>query len=680
MISKFIHSFRWQMSLSVILLILVIGLGSLFYLRYQQQSFIKTNLQHQGEAISYLLAEDIAKLVYLDDPDVAATITYNIKSIPELQSALIFNSENQPILKIKSDRQNTSGDESVTILTGIFYEKIPLGSAKFSFHSPELSQEQRKAEDLFIALIVLLFILSVLFVVYLDKKFFARLSELSHALKHAAEHKDFSKRLRVNKKDEIGQTSEHFNQLVDMVEDKTRNLSFQANHDNLTNLYNRNQLLSCLDSMLQERPQQGFHAVGYLDLDQFKVVNDTCGHTAGDELLKQLSELMLEILTEYPETAVGRFGGDEFLVLMKALPEEKINLIFQTLQQGVHDFKFYFLEREFPVGMSIGCVLFNDEITTNSELVSAADAACYQVKNEGSGLCRIHHLHDPSLQDYQKAMGWVSRLYKALDEDDFELYFQPIVNARNPGEKFDHFETLIRLQNKGEVISPMVFIPIAERYGLCKKIDLWVIEDLCHTLHLNPSFLEQLELVSINFSALSIVDKSVIPAIDAIVQHYKIPYNKLCFEITETAVISQLKKARVFIRFFRNKGVKFSLDDFGSGMASFGYLSQLEVNFLKIDGSFIRDMNASRIAREMVGAMINIGKITDKKIVAEQVEDEKVSELLIEMGADYMQGYYFARPAPMKNFIQRELTQDVRKTGVKKSRFNFQAKTDLSMN
>ncbi|MCK4711081.1 MAG: diguanylate cyclase, partial [Gammaproteobacteria bacterium] len=273
------YSFRWQLVFLIIMLSLFIGSVNFLYLRYQQQSFIQANLQTQGEAIVNLVAEDLARLITLDDADVAATITYHFKRVPEIQRVLFYDLQMKPVLVISNDENGgfpeAAIDESIEIHTKISYDGLELGSAHFVFYSQHLNKEQQNAEEIFTSLIIALFLLSLLFAFYIDRKFISRLSELSMALKNTSENKDFSMRLRTGKNDEIGQAIENFNLLTSKVEEKTKNLLFQANHDSLTGLNNRNQLLLHLDTLLKERPEQGYHAVCYLDLDKFKVVNDT---------------------------------------------------------------------------------------------------------------------------------------------------------------------------------------------------------------------------------------------------------------------------------------------------------------------------------------------------------------------------------------------------------------------
>lgn len=645
-------SFRCQLSVLFLVLIFSIGSGVLFYLGYQQHEVIKTNLNSQGQAISHLVSEDIARLVFLDDPDVAASITVRINKIPEIQSATFFDTTNRPIISIGPGASRQAGEDLIEITIPINYESVGLGRADYLFHSPELIRLKKEAQTIFIGLIVVVLFLGFSFVLFIDHRFIARLSSLSDALRKVREDRDFSVRLESDRNDEIGLAMRNFNDLVGTVEKQTIDLIHQAWHDNLTGLYNRNRLMSQLERMIDHPPINFHHAVCFMDLDRFKVVNDTCGHAAGDELLRRLADILLDTLQGYSGVTLGRIGGDEFLILFDDKNEQQVRAVMRHISKVIGGFRFRFLERDFSIGVSFGCILFNQEDTSASELLSAADAACYQVKHDGGNLVQLYHLHDQSLLDHQRSMDWVGRLYSAIDENHFRLYLQPIVAVDDVENRaLNHFETLIRLNQDGKVISPFLFIPVAERYGLIKKIDLWVFENVCSRLIANPRFLDNLELISINLSGLTVSSQDVVRQIDKVLLRYPVPYNKLCFEITETGVISEIELAQQFIRYFGNRGIRFALDDFGSGMASFGYLSQLDVDFLKIDGSFIRNMENDRISMEMVETMVNIGRITRKQVVAEQVENQQVVDLLGRVGVDFMQGYHFGRPEPIDHFL-----------------------------
>lgn len=641
-------SFRLQLSLVLVSLTLVVSGVSLLFLKNQQANFLKTNLQQQGNAITTLVAEDIAKLIYLNDPDIAADITLRLKEIPEVYAAYFFDTSYQPILIIKNDQKELP-ESSLGINSNVSYQGLKLGYAHFVFFSPMLSAQFSSAEQHFLQMTFMMALLSLLIIFYIDKRFIVRLSELSQALKYATQNKDFTKTLSVRKEDEIDQARANFNLLINMVREKTDDLQFKANHDSLTGLYGRHFLLQEIENTLHENLTK--HALFYIDLDQFKVINDTCGHYAGDLLLKSLSAEILHFVTQKADSVFGRIGGDEFILLLRNREQSDVAATAQELQQLIRAFSFKVEERTFLVGASIGIITYGDTQTSAQDLLSAADAACYQAKNQGRDKIITYDIADSKLAKEKSMMSWVSQLYNALEYNRFELYMQPIVSLDDISNNFEHYEVLLRLSVNDEPISPEVFIPIAERYGLSKHIDLWVVEHIC--AELTVEFLAKTKLVSINLSVDTLMDSELILKIEQAIVKASIPFDKLCFEITETGIISNLSQVQNFIEHFSEKGVRFSLDDFGSGMSSFGYLSQLPVTYLKIDGGFVKDIVNNPVMREMVTSMNRIGQLTNKQVIAEYIETPEAIDILKEIGVNYGQGYYFSRPQPAKNFIKK---------------------------
>ncbi len=670
-------SYRTQFIIFISIFILALSISSLLYLRYTQDRFIEANLKTQANVITHLIADDLARLILLDDPDIVASITFKLKSVTEIYRADFFDLKGKQVLEFVSDAlpQKDSTDivksHIIKLYKEVEYDGVKLGHVNIQLYSHELQQIKNQADSNYLTFLFIMFWFSVFLILLLDNRFISRLSQLSNALKTVAQKNDFSIRLLDDRQDDIGQAKKHFNNLVEIVEKQTNSLKYLAFHDSLTQLYNRNHLIKELEMMLEQRPENGYHAVCYLDLDQFKVVNDTCGHANGDVLLCQLAVRFLDVIQEYDDVILGRIGGDEFIILIREQTKETIERLLLQIQQVINQYEFTFLERKFQIGVSIGCILFSDESTSASELLSAADALCYQVKNNNRGDLLVQFLDDKDLLDYQDAMNWVSIIYDALNEDRFEVYLQPIVgfgrdnkldnflsqntdtekDIREKLPAWDHFEVLIRLKQNGKTISPAHFIPVAERYGLTKKLDLWVIQKVFDYLRKYPDFLKQTDLIAINLSALSIVDSRFVDEIIKMIYEYRIPTGKICLEITETGVITDLFKAQQFIQLLKQEGVSFALDDFGSGMSSFGYLKELDVQFLKIDGQFVRNIANDKAMEEMVHAMIRIGHISGKKVIAEQVEDQATARILLNLGTDYMQGYFFSRPEPVSSFL-----------------------------
>jgi diguanylate cyclase (GGDEF)-like protein/PAS domain S-box-containing protein len=425
-------------------------------------------------------------------------------------------------------------------------------------------------------------------------------------------------------------------------------LSYQASHDSLTGLINRTEFENRLSLALKSAAQLGrHHAVMYLDLDQFKVVNDTCGHAAGDQMMRQVATVLQRRLRE--GDTLGRLGGDEFGVLLESCPPDHAFRIADELRQAVSDFHFVWENRSFGISVSIGLVNVKDELFTLTDVLSAADAACYMAKDKGRNRVQVYHPEDSEVSLRYGEMEWVARIQKALEEDRFVLYAQDIAEVGNPRGRHTHCELLIRmLDERGEIVPPMAFIPAAERYSLMPAIDRWVIRTALATisrLRTEPGA-EQIDLCAINLSGGSITDERFLDFIREQFTHFGVAYESICFEITETAAIANLESAARFIQALKALGCRFSLDDFGAGMSSFAYLKHLPVDFLKIDGGFVKDMADDLIDRAMVEAINSVGHVMGKQTIAEFVDSDRVMKALREVGVDYAQGYWVAKPRP----------------------------------
>ncbi|HWQ38915.1 MAG TPA: EAL domain-containing protein, partial [Burkholderiales bacterium] len=425
-------------------------------------------------------------------------------------------------------------------------------------------------------------------------------------------------------------------------------LSYQASHDALTGLINRTEFENRLSLALKTAAQLGrHHAVMYLDLDQFKVVNDTCGHAAGDQLMRQVSTVLQRRLRE--GDTLARLGGDEFGVLLESCPPDHAVRIADQLRQTVSDFHFVWENRSFAITVSIGLVNVADGMFTLADVLSAADAACYMAKDKGRNRVQVYHPEDSEVSLRHGEMEWVGRIQKALEEDRFVLYAQDIKDVIASQAHGIHCELLIRmLDEKGDIVPPMAFIPAAERYGLMPAIDRWVIRTAFATIaRLRGEGAEpRIDLCSINLSGASLTEERFLDFAREQFQLFDVPPGLICFEITETAAIANLDSAARFIQAMKGLGCHFSLDDFGAGMSSFAYLKHLPVDFLKIDGSFVKDMADDLIDRAMVEAINSIGHVMGKKTIAEFVDSERILRALREIGVDFAQGYWVAKPRP----------------------------------
>ncbi len=432
-------------------------------------------------------------------------------------------------------------------------------------------------------------------------------------------------------------------------------LSYQATHDSLTGLINRAEFENRMNLALKSAAQHGrHHAVMYLDLDQFKVINDTCGHAAGDQLIRQVSSVLQRRLRE--GDMLSRLGGDEFGVLLENCPPDHALRIAEELRQTTRDLHFSSEGRSFAVSVSIGLVNVDDGLYTLADVLSAADAACYMAKDKGRNRVQVYRREDSEISLRHGEMEWVVRIQKALDEDRFVLYAQDIVQVTGKSHHGTHCELLVRmLDEDGKLVPPMAFIPAAERYGLMPSVDRWVLRNAFATmarLFAQPGG-ESLELCSINLSGATLGDDTFLDYVREQFERFALPTNRVCFEITETAAIANLDRAARFIEELRVLGCRFSLDDFGAGMSSFGYLKHLPVDFIKIDGGFVKDMADDPIDHAMVEAINNVGHVMGKQTIAEFVDSAKVMKALRKIGVDFAQGYWVAKPVPFEPRLKK---------------------------
>ena len=417
------------------------------------------------------------------------------------------------------------------------------------------------------------------------------------------------------------------------------NLRRLAEHDGLTGLYNRYYFMQEVEHLVDRVARQSMPttALLYLDLDNFKYVNDTLGHIAGDELLVQIT-LILQKRTRRSDL-LARIGGDEFAMILYDVNEEQAIEVAEMFRQNIHDFKFMYQGETVDVGCSLGVVMVKPG-TSTEDLLAWADYSCHAAKLAGKNKIHLYTKDDQKeIIGLYDDIGWTRRIKQALEDDMFVIACQPIKNA--DGDTC-HYEILLRMQDEeGNIIMPSGFIPPAERFGLMPSIDRWVIHHAVLLLKYASKFTPQL---SVNLSAASFRDESIIDYITEKIEENNIEANRLTFEITETVAMSDLSMTAHNLQRLQELGCQTSLDDFGAGYASYAYLKDLPVHFVKIDGSFITGLVHNKLNREIVQSMHNIAHIMGKKTIAEFVESEEIAHILTEMGVDYLQGHYIGKP------------------------------------
>ena len=426
-----------------------------------------------------------------------------------------------------------------------------------------------------------------------------------------------------------------------------RELAYRASHDSLTGLYNREEFDRQLKQLVQEAANNGSeHALCYIDLDQFKLVNDTCGHRAGDALLKEVSESLRSRLVD--GEILARLGGDEFGVLIPFHSAWEAARRAQDLLDRLARLRFEWNDRLFSVGGSIGVAPVNQDSGDPESVLMAADAACYVAKERGRNRVHVFEPSDVDMARRQGEMRWIPRLQTALEVDDFVLFAHDIVPMAEGRPSGRHFEVLIALPGaSGKLIPPGEFLPAAQRYGLMGRIDRWVVSKVVSwMLDRQARQAPELRMVAVNLSGSSVSDPEFRDFVEEQVALLRQP-DWLCFEITESEAVANLSEAREFIQRMHSYGCRFALDDFGAGLSSFAYLKRLPVDVLKIDGQFVRDIRHDQVNWAMVEAISHVARVMGLKTVAEFVEDESIFEACRQIGLDYCQGFHFGRPVPL---------------------------------
>lgn len=450
---------------------------------------------------------------------------------------------------------------------------------------------------------------------------------------------------------EEGEETFLYGSIFDVTERKQSNISLEylATHDSLTGVYNRREFERQLQQHLShefsiERPL----TILYMDLDQFKVVNDTCGHKAGDALLQQLAHLLDDAVGE--KGLLSRLGGDEFGVLMSNTNTDEAYVLASKLLNVVSDFRFMWENKVFSLGISIGLVERSDNTDAPEHMMSMVDAACYIAKEQGRNQIHRYSSQDVSTKRYENELNWLAHINEALEQDNFRLYYQHYQPLHSVAEGH-RYEILVRMQTEEQgLVPPGAFLPAAERYSLGAKIDRWVIHNYFDWLNSNPSHCTELEKCNINLCGQSLADRDFKLFVLNAFEKFGVPYSKICFEITEGMAIIKMEETLEFIKTFRQLGCTFALDDFGSGFSSYGYLKQLPVQYVKIDGAFVRDLLSDPIDLAMVRSINDVAKAIGMETVAEFVENSDIKIQLGKMGVDYAQGYGIAVPEPLSAY------------------------------
>ncbi len=432
-----------------------------------------------------------------------------------------------------------------------------------------------------------------------------------------------------------------------------REMIYLASHDALTGLLNRREFEVRLRRAIRTaRAEQRLHVLLYLDLDEFKAVNDTCGHLVGDEMLKQITALLRSRVRR--SDTLARLGGDEFGVLLEDCPLDHARQIAEDVRRSVREFRFRWREQMFSVGVSMGFVAIDSDSGDLTQVMGAADAACYVAKEGGKNRVHEHEVNDTTIAERYGDMQWIHRIHEAFEDRRFRLYYQLVQPlAGNPGRELLCEVFLRLLDEDGTVVTPNSFLAAAERYKLIGSLDRWVVRTAFRALaEVQRREVSRPVLFSLNISAQALAEDGFLDYVGEELEKSAVDPRRVCFEITETAAISKLDSAMRLISGLKSKGCRFILDDFGSGLSSFSYLRDLQIDYLKIDGEFVQNMLEDRVKRAMVESINQVGHALGIQTIAEWVENRPTLEVLKAMGVDYAQGYWLCRPQPLVHEVE----------------------------
>jgi diguanylate cyclase (GGDEF)-like protein/PAS domain S-box-containing protein len=434
---------------------------------------------------------------------------------------------------------------------------------------------------------------------------------------------------------------------VSEIRGLTRQMSYQATHDALTGLVNRREFERRLqEAMDAAHAEEATHVLCYMDLDRFKAVNDSCGHLAGDNMLREVAALIKDQVRD--SDFVGRLGGDEFGTLLAGCPLNKARQIASDICNAVADYRFVWKDKIFNIGISVGLVEISQASGNLQDTLSAADSACYVAKQRGRGQIHVYSARDEAIARERGDIQWLRQLQDALHEGKFELAVQPIIATADNDDTGPAVEVLIRLpDDRGRFANTAEFLRPAERYQLMPQIDRWVVNAALAAINAGEIKLAGKRSCTINISGQTLADESFLEFVVEALDRSGVAPESICFEVNEGAVTSNIQHARRFIEVLHGIGCEFALDDFGSGLGAFSNLRNLPVDYLKIDGSYTRNLASDQVNQEMVSAMIKLARTMEFRVVAEQVEEQEDFDWLREVGVDFVQGNFVEPPTTL---------------------------------
>lgn len=632
---------------------ITVTLVAVFLDQAYRQKHISVELEQQSHLMLKLISAGAQELVIVEDIPMLDTLVQETAALDsDLISIVIYNETGNELIHWAKSGYNVA-PEIYKFEQEIEYEGELFGYVHAQWDPVSLSEKvdirlSRGRRTLMIALLCLtsfsLFLLHALVA--------TPLNQLSASLR-AISMGHTSQKIALGSSREMSMLADAVNDLGAAMEDSrtlTGELEYQANHDLLTGLKNRHYFEKTVRQRLESRTTESADdMVIYFDLDQFKVVNDTSGHAAGDALLAQLVVNLSAHLRS--DDTFARLGGDEFAIFLPSVGHEEGLVIAETLRAAAQDFRFSYEDRSFVVGASVGVVIVSDVDENLERIMSAADQACYAAKDAGRNRVHLYHENDQELIQRHGEMSWVPKIHEALENSKLVLFGQLIERTKAQSTDTTHVEVLVRLLgDDGEIIPPGAFLPSAERYGIMPKMDRWVIEHTLQWMEEQANASDHTFTCAINISATSMSDVKFRNYLFDKLAQTNAPCSQICFEMTETAAVANISIAAEFMKKVKANGCSFALDDFGSGMSSFSYLKNLPVDYVKIDGVFVSPILTDETSVVMVRAIADVARVMGIETIAEYVENDEIREKLGQLDIDYVQGYGVGKPQLLTNF------------------------------
>lgn len=654
---------RTQLIIIMTFIIIVVEIKTLFsILEIQKEENIKNSID-EATAITQSLNNDFLKYILNPNADTLSDISFRLSAFKKIKGVILFDTEKKPIYQYANTDAILENNQQIfnqkTLITNNhFFLKSEISIEDFTYGYQlidiDLSSFKEK-EQRITNTILIIFPFALLFgfiiSIFLSKNFTKPFIKLLDAMKKSDPTNNKIIKVQTNTNNEIKELFDGFNQQMEQINKSSLKLQYQANHDQLTNIYNRFYLEKELQLALKNKTLKGYNLLN-IDLDQFKLINDSAGYQAGDELLKMLSNSYGKFIPN--ESIFARVDGDGFMVLYKnSSKEEGIDFLNKSLEK-LKDFRFSWASETYSISASIGLIHFNAFEYTLKELLKAINTTLYTAKAKGRNKSHIYDISDDLTKRFNTELETATFIKEALKNgpSKFELFAQDIVPLQEKSDKIS-YEILIRMWDKdNNFISPADFLPAAERYQLMSEIDIFVLWTYLETVSKNKKHLDKLHSAHINLAGSTLNNPDFQKKVKEAINHFDFPWEKLELEITESSAIGNFNMANEFISWLKEQKIGLALDDFGTGMASFEYLKSLPFDVIKIDGSFVKDMHKDPTDKAVIKYIQEIAQLKGQKTVAEYIETKEDVEELKKLGITYGQGYYLGKPRPLKSWLE----------------------------